>query len=47
MVIKMTGPILERQTLTITPLDDRFEKLVKETSKFWQVPGASVAVVDG
>lgn len=29
------------------PLDEDFEKLVKETLELWHVPGVSVAVVDG
>jgi hypothetical protein len=28
-------------------LDERFDELVKETLKFWHVPGFSVGVVDG
>jgi len=29
------------------PLDETFEKLVKEALEVWHVPGVSVAVVDG
>ena len=47
MVIKRTEPNIRASNTDNDPLDDRFEKLIKETSKLWQVPGASVAVVDG
>jgi hypothetical protein len=30
-----------------SPLDEEFDKLVKETLERWKVPGFSVAVVDG
>ena len=29
------------------PLDQKFEKIVKDTLELWHVPGVSVAVVDG
>jgi CubicO group peptidase (beta-lactamase class C family) len=43
----VTDPMRSKEQDSNGPLDARFDKLVTDTLQRWNVPGLSIAVVDG